>query len=885
MRFQSIRPRIISSPSADFSEAPSDPLELQDDLTQAAYLLRQGRVEDAISIYDQISGRATPSSEIQPNLMRTGDLELSLEALRHRAGEQLEAIQGEGGLTGARAEYLADQFVDRVLDPVLLGAMVGAGGTYRTSRAALLGLASRFGLRSRALLPATGLLAFVGEAVTFPALLRAGSHMMGRSVDPSPDAWRHEVASSFLVLGGLKLFGFFGNQAVRNFLPAGARSSLHTLIPQFAMYLGILSGHQGEQWAGLIPRQGVGQMAMESLVTLAHFNGAGRILPHLMGRRLGVGEFPGRPRSQIRDRGLLRDLVLQTQRLGVPGRRLGERADSSSRLNQSNIFMMENGNGGGGSLETGAYSPEISAQVRQMGAQYLGDLLLDKGPILWFLPAEMARELGLTVEIKTNLALSGFLFKEGVADQVIFNFVYGGSDGMDLPTRLDYAFDITEVVQKGFLIEDGPGAYRVNPQNRFFQMVWDSQLSPDPDAPSPEILRQRSRTFMTSDVEAGVPSTPHPPPPPVVQARHYPELPFSVEARVSAYPMFSKQVPAAIRGFQMGPVKAGEESMVWIQLDGEPAADGERSSVPPRPRYALLTVADAQTLGILEFIGEEFQLRSNINRLYLQESLVREPRSRPDILQTSYLDEQTTTLIRERGFSAIRETSVDSHQESVFLIQPELAESTGAGERIEREYQMIRVLPATEDQPERVVLRFMGNKNYQSGQAIWFTSLTLSTEAAVRLRLISPTREGIWRKHPEPWPIQLVTAHQLDMPVEIDIDAEPTSILDFTRGLRVQATSEALSTEEASRARQIPIGRFTLGRVDQGEGTEVLFSFYLPESMESIPFLPLRGGRGFSLSAQDALNLFLVRVTDGRGFELNPEISAIWVVPETLETE
>ena len=67
-------------------------------------------------------------------LLAAGELYGSLAGSHGEAGERLRAISGEGGFSSARAEFLADQFVDQVTDPAALGAMLGAGATYRSLR-------------------------------------------------------------------------------------------------------------------------------------------------------------------------------------------------------------------------------------------------------------------------------------------------------------------------------------------------------------------------------------------------------------------------------------------------------------------------------------------------------------------------------------------------------------------------------------------------------------------------------------------------------------------------------------------------------------------------------------------------------------------------------
>src|SRR5690606_37492197 len=104
---------------------------------------RQGRLQEALEIFSSLA--APPEN---------GTAFPVPETLRLRARNQIDAIQGTGGFTAERAEFLTQNLLTQILDPAGLGAMVGAGLTFKVLRFGLLGSAARFGMRSRWVPPA-----------------------------------------------------------------------------------------------------------------------------------------------------------------------------------------------------------------------------------------------------------------------------------------------------------------------------------------------------------------------------------------------------------------------------------------------------------------------------------------------------------------------------------------------------------------------------------------------------------------------------------------------------------------------------------------------------------------------------------------------------------
>ena len=281
MVLSQFRPFLNAEPVSGVSNSSPSINNFNDLLAYAQVEQQRGNSAEALAIYSQLTQESPLSS-------RGGEGNF----LRRRAQEQINAIQGTDGFTAARAEYLVDRTMAGLFDLAPLGAMMGAGLTYRFARFALLGSAVRLGLSSPWVRPAASLLAFGAEASLFPVYGRMGALALGRQADWSSQALAHDIQSSFFVLGGLKFFGMAGNHGLRlwqqNPLLRGGLSQriLPTLVPQTAMYLGILSGHRAEQWAGLAPEISTGQLMAESFVTLAHFNGAARLIPTLGGPRV-----------------------------------------------------------------------------------------------------------------------------------------------------------------------------------------------------------------------------------------------------------------------------------------------------------------------------------------------------------------------------------------------------------------------------------------------------------------------------------------------------------------------------------------------------------------------------------------------------------------------
>jgi hypothetical protein len=207
---------------------------------------------------------------------------LAFPSLSDKARQRLQAIHGVGE-TGARVEYLLRDVAQQSLDPALLLAMGTAGLAYRTARVTgLSALASSPTVRAW-LSPgfrsaAASLFGFAFEAPAFTTAAKLGHQALGRPQDWSAPVYGRELASSALVLGGLKLGGHGSSWLERRV--AGRNPS--PLFQQAGMLSGIYLGHGLEQASGLMPKQDGATTWVDSLVTLAQFNVAARLTPHFL---------------------------------------------------------------------------------------------------------------------------------------------------------------------------------------------------------------------------------------------------------------------------------------------------------------------------------------------------------------------------------------------------------------------------------------------------------------------------------------------------------------------------------------------------------------------------------------------------------------------------
>ncbi|MDL1872400.1 hypothetical protein FBR05_09350 [Deltaproteobacteria bacterium PRO3] len=153
---------------------------------------RAGRLDLAAEIYAEVAAAAGPEWAA-------------------RARRRLDAVTGRGA-AGPRAEFLLRRLAHEASDPAMLAGMGTAGMVFRLTRLAVLGrlaatpamgLFSR-GFGARALASLAG---FALEAPAFTLATKGAGEVLGRDQDWSGGVLAREIASSYLVWGGVKLAG------------------------------------------------------------------------------------------------------------------------------------------------------------------------------------------------------------------------------------------------------------------------------------------------------------------------------------------------------------------------------------------------------------------------------------------------------------------------------------------------------------------------------------------------------------------------------------------------------------------------------------------------------------------------------------------------------
>ncbi len=248
-------------------------------LALARRLEAAGRLDAAAGLYAELAGRTQDSP------------------LRARAQAALDAILGRGA-AGPRAEFLLRRLAHEATEPSTLIAMTGAGALYRVTRLATLGrlaASPHANLLTRGL-GARALSGFAGYALEAPAFTLGGrlaGEALGRSQDWSAGALSRDIASSYIVLGGLRLAGWASGAAYRGLAgPEGALRPrpLQLLFQQGGMLTGIMLGHSLETRLGLRPEVAGATTLVDSLAMLLQFNVAGRLTRQAFGPRVAAWE-------------------------------------------------------------------------------------------------------------------------------------------------------------------------------------------------------------------------------------------------------------------------------------------------------------------------------------------------------------------------------------------------------------------------------------------------------------------------------------------------------------------------------------------------------------------------------------------------------------------
>jgi len=324
----------------------------------------------ALARRQEAAGRLETAAELYAAVVQEADAVGALREgpLRIRAQEHLDAILGRGAI-GPRAEFLLRNLAQQSSDPAMLFAMGTAGAVFRMTRLATLSrLAATPNPGFLTQLIGAGRLAsltgFALEAPAFTLAGRLGGEALGRRQDWSGAALGRDFASSYLVLGGLKLAGWGSGAAYRRFAsPVGAvrERPLQTLFQQGGMLGGILLGHSLEEQLGLRRPQDGATTLTDSLAMLLQFNVAGRLTRQAFGNRFAAWERGLDLRSEALARAprprfdLFPEAGLETALVpagtGLP-RPLGRRGPLAPQ-----VLMMEGNDGEGGNGRLGSDRP------------------------------------------------------------------------------------------------------------------------------------------------------------------------------------------------------------------------------------------------------------------------------------------------------------------------------------------------------------------------------------------------------------------------------------------------------------------------------------------------------------------------------------------------
>ena len=257
-------------------------------------LSRESTPEIFWSELNQLAGRWSQQNHDDQALTLYGFLTHSIpeqfSEIRNTAVARQNALLGVGD-TGSRLEVLARRFSREATDPVMLLSMGGAQAVFGITR---LGILSRLGASRSFLTPLLNSRriafagAFAAEGIGFVGIHRGLDAAMGRN--RGADAgFLHELAGTYLTLGGLRLAGALGTSGFNRLHEVNALTGkigrfeglagwTRPLLQQGATLGGIYLGHSAETWAGLRRPTDGATTFVDSLSTLAQFAVAGRLM-------------------------------------------------------------------------------------------------------------------------------------------------------------------------------------------------------------------------------------------------------------------------------------------------------------------------------------------------------------------------------------------------------------------------------------------------------------------------------------------------------------------------------------------------------------------------------------------------------------------------------
>ncbi len=216
--------------------------------------------------------------------------------LQQRAQRRLDAILGRGDNL-ARAEFLGRRLAAEACDPATLAAMGLAGFAFRMTRLATLSrlaaspaenLLTR-GLGARLLAGSAG---FLLEAPTFTLAHRGADALLGREIDLSREALSRDFASGALTLLSLRLMGGLSHAALGRWAAGGGlgANAARFVLPQAAMFGGLLLSHRLETQLGLREARGDATAVTDALAALFSFHVGGRLAHHAFGESAAARE-------------------------------------------------------------------------------------------------------------------------------------------------------------------------------------------------------------------------------------------------------------------------------------------------------------------------------------------------------------------------------------------------------------------------------------------------------------------------------------------------------------------------------------------------------------------------------------------------------------------
>ncbi|HKY63177.1 MAG TPA: ATP-binding protein [bacterium] len=257
------------------------------------------------------AGRAESAARVFPALHRLAENTSVPETLRRRISGQLAAFQGQGNV-GQKVEHHLQNFFHEAMHPATLAGFAFGAGAFQGAR--LLAL-SRLGVAPAGFFTrgfgarfAGGVAGWAAEvpALTFGS--RGVRALMGERLEWSRQSVGRELASTAITLGLMRAAGYGARRALETVhgLPAASQSLRWSgavpfsgpALQQSAMLGSLMLAHDFEARLGLRPASDLAGNFSESLLTLLHFNVAGRIFHEVQPRAFARAIQAAESRSQ-----------------------------------------------------------------------------------------------------------------------------------------------------------------------------------------------------------------------------------------------------------------------------------------------------------------------------------------------------------------------------------------------------------------------------------------------------------------------------------------------------------------------------------------------------------------------------------------------------------